>query len=112
MKNWEDRLHLPREVSINKTQSHTWYILYFSIKKGLWSCNTVLGGVHSVALVPPNRAGGLLWKFLALGLVCSSVPPVPAVSSLVGPEGKSRAGMNLVPFFYVGGKERITQYIG
>lgn len=42
-------------------------------------------------------------------LLCT---PVPAGSSLVGPEEKFRAGVNLVLLFLRGWKERVTQLMG
>lgn len=55
---WKDRICLTRGVYSRKIQNHTPYILCLSTQKGLWNYNTVLGSVHSVALVPQNRAGG------------------------------------------------------
>lgn len=62
----------------------------------------------SAAQVPPNRAEVLLWKLLDFGIPVFFCTLVPDVGSLVGPEGKSWAGVNLVLLFCVGGKERVT----
>lgn len=91
-----------------ESYAHAFYI--FSVKRGLGAIeNTVLGGVCSVALVSLNRTEVLLWKFLAFGPLVVFSTLVPPVSSLVGAEGKSWAKVNLVLFFCVGRKERVTQ---
>lgn len=108
--NGGDGIWLPREFISTRYRVIYPCILYFSVKRGLGAIkNTVLGGVGSVALVSLNRAEALLWKFLAFRLLVFISTLGPAVSSLVGPEGKSWARVNLPLLFCVSRKERVTE---
>lgn len=60
-----------------------------------------------MTLVTPHRTEARLWKALALGFLVFCIL-VPAVSPLVGPEGKSWARVTLVFVFCAGRKERVT----
>jgi hypothetical protein len=100
----------PDSLYQHDTVSYTQTFYIFLSKENFGAIkSTVLGGVCRVALVTPNRIEALLWTLLAFDLLVLFCTLVPAVSSLVGPECKSWARVNLVLLFCVGGKKRATQ---